>query len=163
MLKGCEIYITGAPCRDMHERDLLVAHRSRGVFCRLTLTDTSAIGFDDAYQHEDFAKPWDKTADRGIGSFRARSRSQGLQGWTDKEGSPSVLSDRHGDCGASWSRRCNGARALPRAIPPWAREWRPLAGPCMLHNGDRITPSRRVRLSGRRSIGSRGIIVWRSS
>jgi len=38
----------------------LDAHPARidHVYFASTLSDTSAIGFDDAYQYEDFAKPW---------------------------------------------------------------------------------------------------------
>jgi hypothetical protein len=56
MLKGCEIYITGAPCAMC--MSAIYWSRIDRVYFASTLTDTSAISFDDAHQYEDFAKPW---------------------------------------------------------------------------------------------------------
>ena len=56
MLKGCGIYITGAPCAMC--MSAIYWSRIDRVYFASTLTDTSAIGFDDAHQNEDFAKPW---------------------------------------------------------------------------------------------------------
>jgi guanine deaminase len=86
MLKGCEIYITGAPCAMC--MSAIYWSRIDHVYFASTLTDTSAIGFDDAYQYEDFAKPWDK---RRIAVSEAFERDLGLtafKAWTDKK-------DRH--------------------------------------------------------------------
>ena len=84
MLNGCEINITGAPCAMC--MSAIYWSRIDHVYFAGTLTDTSAIGFDDAYQYEDFAKPWDKRRiavseafERGLKAFKA---------WTDKK-------DRH--------------------------------------------------------------------
>jgi tRNA(Arg) A34 adenosine deaminase TadA len=86
LLKGCEIYITGAPCAMC--MSAIYWSRIDHVYFASTLTDTSAIGFDDAYQYEDFAKPWDK---RRIAVSEAFERDLGLKAfkaWTDKK-------DRH--------------------------------------------------------------------
>jgi tRNA(Arg) A34 adenosine deaminase TadA len=86
MLKGCEIYITGAPCAMC--MSAIYWSRIDHVYFASTLSDTSAIGFDDAYQYEDFAKPWDK---RRIAVSEAFERDLGLKAfkaWTDKK-------DRH--------------------------------------------------------------------
>ena len=86
MLKACEIYITGAPCAMC--MSAIYWSRIDHVYFASTLTDTSAIGFDDAYQYEDFAKPWDK---RRIAVSEAFERDLGLKAfkaWTDKK-------DRH--------------------------------------------------------------------
>jgi len=86
MLKGYEIYITGAPCAMC--MSAIYWSRIDHVYFASTLTDTSAIGFDDAYQYEDFAKPWDK---RRIAVSEAFERDLGLKAfkaWTDKK-------DRH--------------------------------------------------------------------
>ena len=86
MLKGCEIYITGAPCAMC--MSAIYWSRIDRVYFASTLADTSAIGFDDAFQYEDFTKPWDK---RRIAVSEAFERDLGLKAfkaWTDKK-------DRH--------------------------------------------------------------------
>jgi guanine deaminase len=56
MLKGCEIYINAAPC-PMCMSAIYWARIDRVVF-GATLEDARQIGFDDAFQYEDFARPW---------------------------------------------------------------------------------------------------------
>jgi guanine deaminase len=56
MLKGCEIYINAAPC-PMCMSAIYWARIDRVVF-GATLEDARRIGFDDAFQYEDFAQPW---------------------------------------------------------------------------------------------------------
>ena len=56
MLKGCEIYTNGAPCPMC--MSAIYWSRIDRVYFAASLKDTSAIGFDDAFQYEDFAKPW---------------------------------------------------------------------------------------------------------
>ena len=58
MLKGCEIYINGAPCPMC--MSAIYWSRIDRVYFGNSLKDTSAIGFDDAFQYEDFAKPWEE-------------------------------------------------------------------------------------------------------
>jgi guanine deaminase len=56
MLKGCDIYVNGAPCPMC--MSAIYWSRIDRVFFGNSLKDTSKIGFDDAFQYEDFAKPW---------------------------------------------------------------------------------------------------------
>jgi tRNA(Arg) A34 adenosine deaminase TadA len=56
MLKGCEIYITGAPCAMC--MSAIYWSRIDRVYFASTLTDTSAIGFDDAHQYKPWAGEW---------------------------------------------------------------------------------------------------------
>ena len=86
MLSGCEIYINGAPCPMC--MSAIYWSRIDHVYFAASLKDTSAIGFDDAFQYEDFAKPW---ADRRIAVTENFERDTGLkayQAWMNKK-------DRH--------------------------------------------------------------------
>lgn len=86
MLKGCEIYINGAPCPMC--MSAIYWSRIDHVYFAASLKDTSAIGFDDAFQYEDFAKPW---GDRRIKVSENFEREVGLkayEAWTNKK-------DRH--------------------------------------------------------------------
>jgi tRNA(Arg) A34 adenosine deaminase TadA len=86
MLKGCEIYINGAPCPMC--MSAIYWSRIDHVYFAASLKDTSAIGFDDAFQYEDFAKPW---AERRIAVTENFERETGLkayEAWTKK-------ADRH--------------------------------------------------------------------
>jgi guanine deaminase len=86
MLKGCEIYINGAPCPMC--MSAIYWSRIDHVYFGASLKDTSAIGFDDAFQYEDFAKPW---KDRRIAVTENFERETGLkafQAWMNKK-------DRH--------------------------------------------------------------------
>ncbi len=86
MLKGCEIYINGAPCPMC--MSAIYWSRIDHVYFGAGLKDTSAIGFDDAFQYEDFAKPW---KDRRIGVTENFERDIGLkafQAWTNKKDRP---------------------------------------------------------------------------
>jgi tRNA(Arg) A34 adenosine deaminase TadA len=56
MLTGSEIYVNGAPC-PMCMSAIYWARIDR-VYFGATLEDTSAIGFDDAFQYEEFRLPW---------------------------------------------------------------------------------------------------------
>jgi len=58
MLKGCEIYVNGAPC-PMCMSAIYWARIDR-VYFGASLDDTSAIGFDDAFQYEDFKLSWEQ-------------------------------------------------------------------------------------------------------
>ncbi|KUL95869.1 guanine deaminase [Bosea sp. WAO] len=86
MLKGCSIYINGAPCPMC--MSAIYWSRIDNVYFAASLKDTSAIGFDDAFQYEDFAKPW---ADRRIKVAENFERETGLkayEAWMNKK-------DRH--------------------------------------------------------------------
>ena len=86
MLKGCEIYINGAPCPMC--MSAIYWSRIDHVYFGGSLKDTSAVGFDDAFQYEDFTKPWSQ---RRIGVTENFERETGLKAykaWMDKK-------DRH--------------------------------------------------------------------
>jgi tRNA(Arg) A34 adenosine deaminase TadA len=57
MLVGCEIYVNGAPC-PMCMSAIYWARIER-VYFGATLEDASRIGFDDAFQYEEFKLPWE--------------------------------------------------------------------------------------------------------
>lgn len=76
MLKGCEIYINGAPCPMC--MSAIYWSRIDHVYFAASLKDTSAIGFDDAFQYEDFAKPW---GDRRIAITENFERETGLKAY----------------------------------------------------------------------------------
>jgi guanine deaminase len=58
MLKGCDLYVNGAP-RPMCMSAIYWAHRLR-VFRHASFSDTSKTGFDDEFQYIDFKLPWEE-------------------------------------------------------------------------------------------------------
>ncbi|MEV4440082.1 nucleoside deaminase [Streptomyces sp. NPDC049577] len=56
MLQGCSIYISGAPCPMC--MSAIYWSRIDAVYFSRDLEDTRRIGFDDAYQYEDFTRPF---------------------------------------------------------------------------------------------------------
>lgn len=76
MLKGCDIYINGAPCPMC--MSAIYWSRIDHVYFAASLKDTSQIGFDDAFQYEDFAKPWE---DRRIAVTPNFERDLGLKAY----------------------------------------------------------------------------------
>jgi guanine deaminase len=87
MLKGCEIYINGAPCPMC--MSAIYWSRIDHVYFAASLDDTSQIGFDDAFQYEDFKLPWEKR--RNIAVTPNFERDMGLKAyraWENKK-------DRH--------------------------------------------------------------------
>jgi tRNA(Arg) A34 adenosine deaminase TadA len=86
MLRGCEIFVNGAPCPMC--MSAIYWSRIDHVYFGASLEDTSAIGFDDAFQYEDFQKPW---SERSIAVTENFERDVGLkayQAWMNKK-------DRH--------------------------------------------------------------------
>lgn len=86
MLIGCEIFINGAPCPMC--MSAIYWSRISHVYFAASLKDTSAIGFDDAFQYADFQKPW---SERSIAVTENFERELGLtayQAWMAK-------TDRH--------------------------------------------------------------------
>jgi tRNA(Arg) A34 adenosine deaminase TadA len=86
MLKGCEIYINGAPCPMC--MSAIYWSRIDHVYFGNSLKDTSAIGFDDAFQYEDFAKPWSERRIAVTENFERDTGLKAYKAWMDKE-------DRH--------------------------------------------------------------------
>jgi tRNA(Arg) A34 adenosine deaminase TadA len=86
MLKGCEIYINGAPCPMC--MSAIYWSRIDRVFFGNSLKDTSGIGFSDAFQYEDFAKPWSERRIPIAENFERDMTMKSYKAWMDKE-------DRH--------------------------------------------------------------------
>jgi len=87
MLKGCEIYVNGAPCPMC--MSAIYWSRIDHLYFGASLEDTSHIGFSDAFQYEDFALPWERR--RGIAVTPNFEREVGLsayRAWENKK-------DRH--------------------------------------------------------------------
>lgn len=87
MLKGCEIYVNGAPCPMC--MSAIYWARIDHLYFGASLEDTSHIGFSDAFQYEDFVRPWDRR--RGIAVTPNFEREVGLtayRAWQNKK-------DRH--------------------------------------------------------------------
>jgi guanine deaminase len=86
MLKGCEIYINGAPCPMC--MSAIYWSRIDHVYFAASLKDTSAIGFDDAFQYEDFTKPWSQRRIPVTENFERETGLKAYKAWMDKK-------DRH--------------------------------------------------------------------
>jgi guanine deaminase len=86
MLKGCEIYINGAPCPMC--MSAIYWSRIDHVYFAASLTDTSKIGFDDAFQYEDFAKPWGQRRIKITENFERETGLKAYEAWMNKQ-------DRH--------------------------------------------------------------------
>jgi len=83
MLKGCDIYINGAPC-PMCMSAIYWARIER-VFFGAHLEDTSAIGFDDEFQYEDFKRPWEeRQAIQCIPGFHRKYCLKAYDAWKNK-------------------------------------------------------------------------------
>jgi guanine deaminase len=87
MLKGAEIYINGAPCPMC--MSAIYWSRIETVYFGGTLEDTSKIGFDDAFQYEDFKLPWDQRKNiQIVPSFEREACLASYRAWENKK-------DRH--------------------------------------------------------------------
>lgn len=87
MLKGCEIYINGAPCPMC--MSAIYWSRIDHLYFAASLEDTNHIGFSDAFQYEDFKLPWEER--KGIAVTPNFERDIGLvayRAWENKK-------DRH--------------------------------------------------------------------
>ena len=85
MLMGTEIFISGAPCPMC--MSAIYWSRIDAVYFACSLEDTSRIGFDDAFQYEDFLKPYGERRIK-IQQFRKDLGDQSYQTWMGKD-------DRH--------------------------------------------------------------------
>jgi guanine deaminase len=86
MLKGCEIYINGAPCPMC--MSAIYWSRIDRVYFAASLEDTSKIGFDDAFQYADFALPWSKRRIAVTENFERDTGLKAYEAWINKK-------DRH--------------------------------------------------------------------
>lgn len=82
MLKGCEIYINGAPCPMC--MSAIYWSRIDHLYFAASLKDTSAIGFDDAFQYEDFAKPWTERRIAVTEGFERETGLKAYEAWMNK-------------------------------------------------------------------------------
>lgn len=81
MLMGHEIYISGAPC-PMCMSAIYWARLDKVQFAK-SLDDTSEIGFDDAFQYEDFVLPYeDRRID--ISQYRPDLGDAAYSAWDTK-------------------------------------------------------------------------------
>ncbi|MFZ2176868.1 MAG: nucleoside deaminase [Rhodococcus sp. (in: high G+C Gram-positive bacteria)] len=81
MLMGMEIYISGAPCPMC--MSAIYWARLDAVHFANDLDATSAIGFDDAFQYEDFTLPFEQRRIK-IEQFRPDLGAQAYKAWSDK-------------------------------------------------------------------------------
>jgi len=82
MLKGCEIYINGAPCPMC--MSAIYWSRIDHVYFGASLEDTSKIGFDDAFQYADFKLPWEKRRIEVTPDFEREACLAAFRAWEDK-------------------------------------------------------------------------------
>lgn len=85
MFMGMEIFISGAPCPMC--MSAIYWARLDAVYFANDLEATRAIGFDDAFQYEDFAKPLAERRVK-IEQFRPDLGADAYQAWSSK-------ADRH--------------------------------------------------------------------
>ena len=86
MLMGCDIYINGAPCPMC--MSAIYWSRIDRVFFGSSLKEAAAIGFDDAFQYEDFAKPYAERRIKITENFGHAYASKAFEAWSNKK-------DRH--------------------------------------------------------------------
>jgi guanine deaminase len=87
MLKGCDIYINGAPCPMC--MSAIYWSRIDHLYFGASLEDTNHIGFSDAFQYEDFRLPWEQR--KGIAvtpNFERDIALAAYRAWENKQ-------DRH--------------------------------------------------------------------
>jgi tRNA(Arg) A34 adenosine deaminase TadA len=87
MLKGCDLYVNGAPC-PMCMSAIYWARIDR-VYFGTRLEDTSKIGFDDEFQYVDFKLPWEeRKAIKCFPDFEREFALKACEAWQNKK-------DRH--------------------------------------------------------------------
>jgi guanine deaminase len=85
MLMGMEIFISGAPCPMC--MSAIYWARLDAVHFASDLDATREIGFDDAFQYEDFVRPYSERRIK-VEQFRPDLGAEAYKAWTDK-------ADRH--------------------------------------------------------------------
>ena len=87
MLKGSQIYINGATCPMC--MSAIYWSRIDHLYFGASLTDTNKIDFDDAFQYEDFKRPWsDRKAIKVTLNFERATGLKAYEAWMGKK-------DRH--------------------------------------------------------------------
>jgi guanine deaminase len=81
MLKGHEIYISGAPCPMC--MSAIYWARIDAVYFACDLHATSEIGFDDQFQYEDFERPYEDRSIK-ITQFRTDLGEVPYKAWATK-------------------------------------------------------------------------------
>ncbi|MFD4429095.1 nucleoside deaminase [Nocardia sp. NPDC058497] len=81
MLMGMEIFISGAPCPMC--MSAIYWARLDAVHFASDLADTSEIGFDDAFQYEDFTRPLSERRVK-IEQFRSDLGAEAYKTWAEK-------------------------------------------------------------------------------
>jgi len=84
MLKGCDIYINGAPCPMC--MSAIYWSRIDHLYFGASLEDTSHIGFSDEFQCQDFTLPWGER--KGIAvtpNFERETALAAYQAWENKQ------------------------------------------------------------------------------
>lgn len=81
MLMGHDIYISGAPCPMC--MSAIYWARIDSVYFASDLKATSEIGFDDAFQYEDFARPYEERKIK-ISQFRPDLGAEAYRAWSEK-------------------------------------------------------------------------------
>ena len=82
MLKGCEIYVSGAPC-PMCMSAIYWARIDR-LYFGASLDDARTIGFDDAFQYEDFLRPWERRRIPIVGDVERETCLTAHRAWEHK-------------------------------------------------------------------------------
>jgi len=82
MLKGCEIYVNAAPC-PMCMSAIYWARIDR-LYFGASLEDTRKIGFDDAFQYEDFGRAWDRRRITIVDNFERDTCLAAYRAWESK-------------------------------------------------------------------------------
>ena len=85
MLKGCEIYVNGAPCPMC--MSAIYWARIDHVFFGASLADATKAGFSDAFQYDDFKKPYE-VQHRDHSRLGVREQPDSLPTWNN-------IADRH--------------------------------------------------------------------
>ena len=81
MLMGCSLYVSGAPCPMC--MSAIYWSRIDAVYYSCDLEATRKIGFDDAFQYEDFRKPIDQRR-IPVEQIHPELGAEAYQAWTDK-------------------------------------------------------------------------------